>query len=109
MTQAKLFKPARVCICCGESATVGRAVDVEPSVLSINSGIYRRGLARGSQKAPRSLKAARAICICERCFVLARASSWSGGPSKEGRKLLSALLEVLSACYNAILEHDEAA
>ena len=99
MNQAKLFKPARVCECCGEPG---------PSLLSINSAIYHRGTAQGANKAPRSHRAARSISICERCFVLARASSWSGGPSKEGRKLLAALLEGLSACYNAILESEAA-
>jgi len=98
--RGKLFKARRDCVACSRTATPKKRVPGEPNILSINLSLYRCGEGKGIHKA------ARRVTICEEDFLKACVGGLVRA-DRQAKTLLEAVLESLSACYNAILDEDQ--
>ena len=103
MTDSCYFPQKRECVCCSSAAAPGaKRANGEPNVLAVSMTLYRRGKGKGK------LKAAGKVQICEQCFVLALSPSLFGS-STQARRMLAAMRERLSGCYEAMVEEDASA
>ncbi len=99
-----LFVESRECVCCRGAATPRkwRRIPGEPNVLALSSGICWRGRGKSLQRA------ARAVRVCESCFVAAVIERKLFSRAKQER-LFAALCEAWASCFGALVREDERA
>lgn len=102
---AALFKPVRVCCCCGAQATnnTRERIPGEPNIIAISMVIYRRG------KNKAALKSTRRIQVCEECLTSALTDgrlTWTAKSNQH--KLWEAIRASVLDRYSEMCEKDEA-
>lgn len=101
MTQPELFETKkRECTCCHRSATKFMRLHGEPNIMAFSMTVTRKGTGKSKHRA------ARAVRICEECFVKARSGDGIFGSPREATQLLKALMESLWSCYSALASED---